>query len=105
MGHELPTGWAARGATFVPPGRRRDCVIEELDGEAVVVDPRDGNAHRLNETSLAVWQWCDGAQDTRQIAHRLTETYDVRLDDAFDHVSQLVALFAELRLLDESCAR
>ena len=100
MSDKLLQGWAACGTIFVPPSRRDDIIEEELDGEAILVDPRDGNSHRLNATSLAVLKWCDGLSTTQQIARRLTESYDVALDDALDHVNQLVALFAELQLLD-----
>ena len=100
MSVEQQFGWASRGTTYVPPVRRFDVSQEHLDGEAILVDPRDGNSHRLNQTSLAVWKWCDGASSTKQIAERLTEVYDVGFDDALDHVNQLVALFAELQLLD-----
>lgn len=97
---ELQEGWATRGTAFVPPSRRFDILEEDLDDEAILVDPGNGNSHRLNETAIAVWKWCDGASSTQEIAGRLAESYEVDADTAIDYVHQLVARFAQLQLLD-----
>ncbi len=98
-----PPCWTSRDAVIVAPRRRDDLIPEELDGEVFLFDPQDGATHRLNPTALAVWRRCDGQTTTRQIAEQLTHTYDVGFDTALDHVDQLVASFAELRMLEEPC--
>lgn len=92
--------WALRDAEIVTPRRSEDVVEEQLDDEAVLIDPRSGHVHRLNETALGVWHSCDGQSTTRQIARQMTDVYDVTFEDALDHVDQLVVRFAELNLLE-----
>lgn len=100
-----PAGWSwtTREALITVPRRRDDVVMEELDGEAILSDPTDGAAHRLNQTALAVWAKLDGSTTTRQIAENLTQTYEVEFEDALDHVEELLVLFAELKLLESPC--
>ena len=97
--HTARPHWSSSSAAFVPPPRRLDLIENELDGEAIFVDPRDGNTHRMNATALAVWRQCDGRATTRQIAQEQVRRFEVEFDSALDHVEQLVALFAESRLL------
>ena len=93
--------WTSREAPFVPPRRREDIIEDELDGEAILHDPRSGDTFRFNETSLDVWQSCDGSLSTRQIALQLVDRYDeVDLDSALDHVEQLIVVLCQSGLLD-----
>jgi len=92
--------WTDRRAVVIAPCRRGDIVVDELDGEAILLDPGTGNTYRLNQTALTVWSRCDGRATTRDIVAVLTETYDVDFDTALDHVDQLIALFAEAGLLE-----
>ena len=86
--------------TLVPPPGREDLLAEELDGELVLSDPRNGHVYRLNGTAADVWRLCDGCRSTAAIAERLTDMYDVSLDTAIDHVEQITASFGESQLID-----
>ncbi len=90
--------WSAQGA-LKTPRRRDDLRASELDGEVVLFDPPSEKTYHFNATAYAVWQQCEGAVTVAQMAHRLTDRYDVDYDTALDHVEQLVALFAESQLL------
>jgi hypothetical protein len=90
--------WTTRDAEIVAPVRRDDVLVEELDGEVVFSDPRDGRAYHLNPTAYAVWKRCDGRTTTRQIAEALVAEYDVDYDRALDDVEQLVVFFARAAL-------
>jgi len=92
--------WTLRDAEIITPCQCDDIVEEQLDHEAILVHPTSGHVHQLNETALSVWRSCDGYTTTRQIAKQMTDIYDVDFEDALDHVDQLVALFAELNLLE-----
>ncbi|MHC4063162.1 MAG: PqqD family protein [Planctomycetota bacterium] len=100
MGVAPATDWTTRQAAIVAPPRRPDVVEEEMDGEAVLFDPRSGATYRLNQTALATWRRCDGRTTTRRIAGEMTATYDVDFETALDDVEQLVLLFAESQLFD-----
>ncbi len=91
--------WTSAEAAFVPPARRDDIIEDEVDGEAILFDPRSGDVHRLNQTALAIWRQCDGRATTREIAERQADGYDVELITAQDHAEQVVAVLAESRLL------
>lgn len=95
-----PPRWTVRAGAIAAPRRRADLVEDELDGEAILSDVRTGGIHRLNETALIVWRWCDGRTTTLQIARGLTRQYDVGLEIALDHVEQLLVLFAEAGLVE-----
>lgn len=66
----------------------------------MLYDPATADTHRLNQSALDVWQRCDGRKTTLDLAHRLTETYEIDEETALDHVEQLVAMFAEANLLE-----
>jgi hypothetical protein len=92
--------WTARSAVIVAPRARSDLAVETLDSEALLLDARLGDTHRLNETALFVWQRCDGETATREIARQLTACYDVDMETALGCVDQLIVRFAALRLFE-----
>lgn len=81
------------------PIRRKDLIVHELDGEALVYDRFLTNTHRLNSTALYIWQQCDGRHNLRDIAKRLSEVYEVTMEDAREHVDRMVNEFSARRLL------
>jgi hypothetical protein len=92
--------WASCDAVVRVPRRRTDVLAERLDDEGILVDPDSGQIHRLNETSLAVWNACDGSAWTREVARGMTEQYEVSFEDALDYVEQLLAWMAESNLVE-----
>ncbi|MCG8408368.1 MAG: HPr-rel-A system PqqD family peptide chaperone [Phycisphaerales bacterium] len=94
--------WTSRDSDFIPPRRRRDIIENELDGEATLFDPHNGNTYQLNQTSYVIWRQCDGRTTMREIAKCVTASFKVDVDTASDHVEQLVARLAESRLLELS---
>ncbi len=77
------------------PRLRSDLVVEEVDGETVVLDPRDGTIHLLNTTgTMVVWR-CDGRRPVAGIARELSEA---RPATDFDRVVEEVLAF--LRVLE-----
>ncbi len=79
------------------PIRRDDIVLEELDGEAILYDPRYGAIHRFNAATLLVWDMCDGSYTLAEMAHHMTQLGDVELVEAQDNVQRAIA---EMRTLD-----
>jgi PqqD family protein of HPr-rel-A system len=82
------------------PKRREDLTIHELDGEALIFDPRTADTHRLNATALFIWHRLDGEADIEAISGQLCRHYDVGAEEAGAHVSALVATLGEKGLLD-----
>ena len=94
------THWTSRRARILAPKRREDVGIETIGDDRIVSDAQTGATHHLNATAAMVWSWCDGRTMTRAMARRLTQEFDVKLDDAQDHVDQLVSFFAASNLLE-----
>ena len=46
-------------------------VWDELDGEAMLVNPNTGARWTLNATALAVWKLCDGRRGVAELARML----------------------------------
>ena len=51
------------------PRRRDDVHVEELDGEAVLYDPRTGAIHRMDAVAYSVWTACDGSRTCDDVCH------------------------------------
>ena len=84
----------------VTPLRRDGLIVEELDGEAVLYDPRYGAVHRFNTVTLFVWDMCDGSHTTADIATRLTKVCEVHPDEALDSVQRVIAELSILELVE-----
>ncbi len=92
-----PPSWTK--AEIPMPLRRHDIRIYQIDGEAVLFDPKTHKILQLNVTALAVFRRCDGQTTMRQVAESLTDSFNVTFDIALDQVEQLVGLFAASSLL------
>ena len=81
------------------PRRRGDLSVEELDGEAVLYDPRNGAVHRFNATTFYVWNACDGSHTPQDVAITIADRYAVEAEDALKIVGGVVAQLSERGLL------
>lgn len=88
---------ASKPESSAAPVRRDDLVLEELDGAAILYDPRYGAMHRFNAVTLFVWDLCDGSHTMTNIVQRLMQMCEVHPDEALDSVHRVIA---ELRTLD-----
>lgn len=93
--------WVEGLDRWIPP-QCKELSTSFLDDEVVLFDDASGKTYRLNQTALAVWQQCDGTVAIRDIAKQLTQQFEVELETALDHVEQLVAMFAEAGLFEQS---
>ena len=84
------------------PLRRDDLVLEELDGEAILYDPRYGAVHRFNTVTLFVWDTCDGSHTAADVARRLTQLCEVEPDEVLEHVQRVIAELGILELLQNA---
>jgi Coenzyme PQQ synthesis protein D (PqqD) len=70
-----------------------------IDGEAIVITPRDSTLHSLNETATFVWDRCDGTQTLDAIVADLLAAFDVDGDVARVEVVSFVDRAVALGLL------
>ena len=93
-----PPSWTSMEIPM--PLRRSNIRIYQLDGEAVVFDPKTNKILQLNRTALAAFRRCDGQTTMRQVARSLTDSFHVTFDSALNQVEQVVGLFAASNLLE-----
>lgn len=98
MEYAVDCYWASV-ADWSVPRRRPDVRESELDGEAVLFDPRSGCTFHCNLTAQMVWRQCDGETTAVQIARMVADEYEVDPETALDDIEQSIALFVESGLL------
>ena len=62
----------ARAATSKPRARSEDLIVEEVDGEVLIYDQRNNEAHCLSAAAAQVWRACDGTASGTDLASQLT---------------------------------
>jgi hypothetical protein len=82
------------------PMRRSDVEWVELDGEAVLYDPRAHTLHRLNASAATVWRACDGTAAPDQITRAIEDGYSGSRGSIAPDVSDVIAQFRRLGLLE-----
>ncbi len=85
------------------PRRRGDIIAVELDGEAVLYDPRSGNLHKLNTAGSVLWRCLDGDVTVAQLAAEVAaETGQADVAAVERQLAEYVAQLAGLGLLEGS---
>jgi PqqD family protein of HPr-rel-A system len=81
------------------PKPHPEVATTELDGEAVVYDPRNGQVHQLNPTAALVWSLCDGELAVVDMAETIAEAYGIPTEDAAADIDELLTKFSSAGLL------
>jgi hypothetical protein len=81
---------------------RRNAGLLEIDmGDgAIVYDRQHSQVHHLNPPASLVWRFCDGSSTVGLICQRVAEVSGTELHVATKQVSDLIAEFEELGLLE-----
>ncbi len=74
-------------------------VVQEVDGELLVLDRENEQIHQLNAIASLIWSCIDGQSGLEQIAARVTEKYEVAPDVAKRDVKKLLEEFSEKNLI------
>ena len=83
-----------------PRARQAGLVVRELEGEVLVYDLDEHEAHCLNDTAARVWKCCDGHATAAEIASGLSEELAEPVDEdvvwlAFEELWKLKLLEGE----------
>ncbi len=71
----------------------------EIDGETVIISPRESVLHELNETGSFLWRQIDGRRSTAELAELLAAEYEVAAGEALADTEALLQELAARRLL------
>ena len=82
------------------PKTRDDFLIQDVDGELLVLDRKYNEIHQLNTTASLIWTKCDGNNSIENIVKILINDFDISLEEATRDTSATIALFQEKNLLD-----
>ena len=80
---------------------RPDLAIENADGEFIVLDKAPSKVHQLNSSASFVWYCLSDGLSIDEIAHMLSETFDVEQEAALFDVQAALAQFEDLALVVE----
>ncbi|MEZ5345750.1 MAG: PqqD family protein [Pyrinomonadaceae bacterium] len=67
--------------SILPAARRKEIVVQEVDGEILIYDLLDNKALCLNKTSALVWSMCDGTNSVERLAAKLGEKLEQPIEN------------------------
>ncbi len=71
----------------------------EIDGRAVVLNPRRGEVHELDPVATFLWARADGTRTTEELAALVTESFEVELEVALTDTRELMSALENRGLL------
>ncbi|MHC5111760.1 MAG: PqqD family protein [Planctomycetota bacterium] len=85
----------------VRPMVRTALTIHDLDGEALIFDPRTQDTHKLNGTAWFILRALSGSRSLGEVAIALQDTYAVEESLAQEQVMSMYRMFDGLGLLEQ----
>jgi hypothetical protein len=82
--------------------RKTSVLWRELDGEAILLDSKEGYSYNLNTVGTLVWKMLDGNHTIEDIVTAICEAYEVEYEQALQDVEQLLRSLRDSKLLSES---
>lgn len=70
--------------------RNQAVLWRELDGEAILLDPKEGCSYNLNAVGTLVWKMLDGTHTTQDIVTAICTSYEVGHEQANQDVEYLL---------------
>lgn len=82
--------------------KAKDAAWRVVDGEAVIVSPKDSNVTILNETGTFIWKLIDGSFGIEQIATALAEEFEVPPEQANKDVNEFIEDMVNKKLVTKN---
>jgi Coenzyme PQQ synthesis protein D (PqqD) len=76
-------------------------MVQEVEGESVLLDLDGGQYFALNEVGGQIWELCDGSRSEGAIVTEVCATYDIDEATAAEDVGDLLNGLAEAGLVIE----
>lgn len=84
----------------IRPRRRADIVLQDVGGEAILIDPQTDEAHVLNGSAARLWQLCDGERTLDDLAAEFGAIYELTAADVAADVSEVIDELVRLKLVE-----
>ena len=81
--------------------RNTSVLWRELDGEAILLNPKEGCSYNLNNVGTMIWKLLDGEHSLDDIARAICELYEVEHEQALQDVRQLLNELRDNNLLSD----
>ncbi len=81
--------------------RNTTVLWRELDGEAILLNPKEGCSYNLNHVGTLIWKMLDGNHTPNDIAKAVCELYEVEYEQALRDVEQLLDELRDNNLLSD----
>ena len=65
-----------------------NCLLEKMDDDSLLFNPKTGTTLRLNPSSAMVWHMCDGGRSVAQLIADLTESFPEQAKQIPDDVAK-----------------
>ena len=82
--------------------RLESVVVREVGQETILLDVGSDQIHQLNRTASFIWNQCENAESVDQIAHWLTEAFEVEAAVALQDAEAILARFHDLKLVSDA---
>ncbi len=73
--------------------------IQQIDNDALVLEPKSMAFYKLNETAKEILNYCDGKNTVHNIAELIAKNYEMDSDEVLKDVIELVGNLQEINLV------
>ncbi len=85
----------------IKPTRRDKLPWREMDGRAVIIDPKKGKVHELNPAATLIWKTADGSRSLQEIAELMENEFEISLEQALADAVEFLAVLKTHHLMIE----
>ena len=62
--------------------KNKDLEVKTFEGEAIVLNPKEGSFYKLNEVGTVIFQNANGKTSVKKIVEKICKEFDVKKDKA-----------------------
>ncbi len=81
--------------------RNTSVLWRELDGEAILLNPKAGCSYNLNHVGTLIWKMLDGEHTPDEIAKIICELYEIAYEQALQDIERLLDELRDNNLLSD----
>ena len=85
--------------TAKPNRKSENLSTREVNGDLLVVDQDTNKIHQLNATAQFVWQQCDGETTIATISQKLSDEFEISIDQALGDTATLLDTLSAEKLI------